>query len=96
MKVKSIFFLSLFLLFIVTPVTVNLFDINEDVSAFFSTTEEEEKNNKKNIKIEILFSKSTNEITSSLYYEVGNSLGYFFKNYTTPHLHVLSPPPDLS
>ncbi|MDT0555699.1 hypothetical protein [Patiriisocius hiemis] len=96
MRIKGFFFLSLFLLFIVTPITVTLVDINEDVSAFFSVTEEEEKSNKKNIQLEFLISKNPNPELSLFFYKKGNSMEYFFKNYNIPYLNILSPPPDLN
>tara|TARA_R110000850_G_scaffold187348_4_gene313161 strand:- start:13 stop:297 length:285 start_codon:yes stop_codon:yes gene_type:complete len=79
----------LFLAFISAPSILIAVDDTIDVSMFYSIAEEENENLK--------FPISNNE-----YHESDNLfgtdskeyLGYYFKNYSKPHLNLISPPPD--
>ena len=90
------FFTVIFIGFIIAPTAITIMDGTIDTSIFYSMTEEEEKGSEKNKNIEVLFSHSNNYESNLSLYDSEHNLVYFSKNYTKPHLNLISPPPDLS
>ncbi|WP_299098435.1 hypothetical protein [uncultured Winogradskyella sp.] len=72
------------------PTIISSIDDSIDITCFFSISEEEENNNAK-----LLFDKD-HQISESLFEDPlpTNFIGYTFKNYSIPHLNLISPPPD--
>ncbi len=92
----SIFFSVVFLLFIVTPTILIIVDETTDISVVFSSSEEEEEETgyEKNVDFQVLFPHLKSDNTYLVFNSTLNSLGYFDKKYTKPHLNIISPPPD--
>ncbi|AUC82846.1 hypothetical protein [Lacinutrix sp. Bg11-31] len=86
----SIFFTILFLAIITAPSIIMVLDDTVDISVFYSLSEEEEE--VQNLKL--LFSNNEEELDYLSNVLKTNNLGYFFKNYSKPHLNLISPPPD--
>ncbi|WP_242083068.1 hypothetical protein [Aestuariivivens sediminis] len=82
--------------FIVAPSVISMVNDSIDTSIFYSLAEEEEKGSEKNKNMEVLFSRSNAFETDFTLFESENTLVYFFKKYTKPHLNLISPPPDFS
>lgn len=86
----SIFFTILFLAIITAPSIIMLLDDTVDISVFYSLSEEEEE-----IKhAKLLFSDNEEDLDYLRSVLKTNNLCYFFKNYSKPHLNLISPPPD--
>lgn len=89
----AIFFTVLLLALTAAPTVISVLDDSADVSMFFSMSEEEEKGTKSLKDIKLLFTlEDTDYRLSQL--TVENLFGYCFKQYTTPHLNIISPPPE--
>ncbi|AUP79652.1 hypothetical protein [Flavivirga eckloniae] len=89
--------LSIFFMVLLTaPTIVTVIDDSIDVSFLFDSSEEEEKKgSKKDKNSEILFFEfNENEVGLALK-KKKNSLQYYSKSYSKPHLNIISPPPDL-
>ena len=93
-KLVSVFLSVIFLLFMVTPSIIVMFDDSIDVSISFSGSEEEEQGNEKHLDIEILFSNLKANESNCVFMISENNLGYYFKKYAKPHLNFISPPPE--
>ncbi|WP_422091054.1 hypothetical protein [Tenacibaculum ovolyticum] len=93
-KVKAIFFSVAFLLFITAPTIIMVVDNTIDVSVIFSISEEEEKNNEEGLNIQIYFNPIILNQSQLFLTTTENNLVYFFREYTKPHLNIISPPPD--
>lgn len=93
-KIVSIFLSVIFLLFIVTPTVLMIVDDTIDISIYYSTSEEEERGKEKQIDKEILFSNLKTNESGLIFNSSNNNLNYCFKNYTKPHLNLISPPPE--
>jgi hypothetical protein len=93
----SILLTLIFVGFLTAPTIIKLVDDSVDVSIFYTTSSpEEDKGIEKNNNLEVFF---TSLLMSDLDFsskENKNSLGYYFKNYSKPHLNLISPPPDLN
>ncbi|WP_299249112.1 hypothetical protein [uncultured Lacinutrix sp.] len=86
----SIFFTILFLAIITAPSIIMILDDTVDISVFYSLSEEEEE-----IKhAKLLFSDNEEDLDYLRSILKTNNLCYFFKNYSKPHLNLISPPPD--
>ncbi|WP_299382710.1 hypothetical protein [uncultured Lacinutrix sp.] len=86
----SIFFTILFLAIITAPSIIMILDDTVDISVFYSLSEEEEE-----IKhAKLLFSDNEEDLDYLRSVLKTNNLCYFFKNYSKPHLNLISPPPD--
>ncbi|UPS92702.1 hypothetical protein [Bizionia sp. M204] len=88
-KTIAILFSILFVAFISAPSIIVAVDENVDVSIFYSITEEENENFKFP-----LFNSDFNELENLYATNAQDYLGYYFKNYSKPHLNLISPPPD--
>ncbi len=89
-NIISIFFTVIFLAFLTAPAVIVMVDNSVDVSCFYSVSEEE-KENGTNVFFHINLSQQTN---FSLAKSINND-EYYFKKYSTPHLNIISPPPEL-
>ncbi|GGG37908.1 hypothetical protein [Bizionia arctica] len=69
------------------PSIISAMDDSIDISQFFSITEEEET---AKILLEINLTETEHLILTSS----NENLGYYKKNYTKPHLNLISPPPE--
>jgi len=92
--IKNIFFAAILTLSVLTPLVVELFPIEEDISMLSDFEEEDQKEEKKELEIKDLFFTEKNnedkddEISITLISEV-----YKLKIVSLP-LEVISPPPD--
>ncbi len=94
-NIVSILLTFIFVSFLSAPTIIRLVDETVDISIFYTTSSpEEEKGLDKNKEIEILFSVSMISDLDFSLLKNENNLGYFFKNYTKPHLNLISPPPE--
>ena len=96
-SILSILLSSLFLLFLIAPTAILILDDTADVSFFYASSEEEETGNEgseKNKEVELLSFELLSTDIEFIPSEVENNLFYFFKNYSKPHLNLISPPPD--
>lgn len=84
----------MFLLFLTAPTVILIIDNSADVSCFFISSEEEEKGHEKSKDKELILYDVLNAISLFNSNETENDLEYFFKNYSKPHLNLISPPPD--
>lgn len=78
------------------PTVLVIVDDNLDTSIFFSISEEEEKGSEKDMTIKVYLSEINIDYPELVAHSAGISLLYFYKNYTKPHLNIISPPPDLN
>lgn len=95
-KFLSVVLSSMFILMIVMPTVILVFDDTADVSIFFSTSEEEkDKNQEKNLDKEFVSLWTKNALKSSE--EVFNQINieYFFETYAKPDIELFSPPPKV-
>lgn len=90
----SLLFSTMFLLFLTAPTVILIIDNSADVSCFFISSEEEEKGHEKSKDKELMIYDVLNETAILDSNEIENDLEYFFKNYSKPHLNLISPPPD--
>lgn len=77
---------------ITAPTIVVAIDDTFDTSVFYSITEEEESGKFKNLISP--FSLQNNDITSNFEMQNHQFFTYRFKNYSKPHLNLISPPPE--
>ena len=94
-KIIALFFLSIFISHGVLPVIIALVDEEVDITFLMDINEEEskEKESSKDTEIKILDLNNANlafDDRSLVTFE-----GYYFKSYVTPHLNLISPPPEL-
>ncbi|MDO5979155.1 hypothetical protein [Flavivirga spongiicola] len=95
-NIVSICLSIFFMLLLTTPTIVSLVDDSVDVSFLFDSSEEEEKKgNKKDKNTEVLFFEFNENEVDLASKKIKNNLRYYFKNYSKPHLNIISPPPDL-
>ncbi|MDX1470647.1 MAG: hypothetical protein R3213_04055 [Flavobacteriaceae bacterium] len=90
----AIFFLTVFTATIIAPTVILMADDSFDVSMFYNITEEENKEREVDGKKEILFSISFNSDFNDVFYINRLDHSYHFSNYKTPHLNLISPPPE--
>ena len=90
----SLLFSTMFLLFLTAPTVILIIDNSADVSCFFISSEEEEKGHEKSKDKELMIYDVLNETAILDSNEIENNSAYFFKNYSKPHLNLISPPPD--
>lgn len=88
----SIFFTVLFMAIITAPSIILVVDDSVDVSVFYSLSEEEEEHKS----VKLVFSLNQEESIGFDKLIDVNHLVYHFKNYSKPHLNLISPPPDFS
>lgn len=89
----SILFSVVFLLFIISPITLVISQKSVDISEIFSNSEEE-KGNEKHLDFEILLPSLKSNSSQYFGYSKKNILAYIFKRYSKPRLNIISPPPD--
>lgn len=77
---------------IAAPTLIAAFDDSIDTSIFYSLAEEEEENSKS--KIASPFSSDTNDAITDICFQSNKDFDYQFKNYSKPHLNLISPPPE--
>jgi hypothetical protein len=93
-SIISIIFSVIFMITLIAPSVIIVIDNDADISFFYDTTEEEEKGNEKHKELEVLFSELNENEAYFVSNETEGNLGYYFKNYSKPHLNLISPPPD--
>lgn len=89
-KEIAISFIIIFVSLIAAPSIITAFDDSIDTSIFYSLTEEEEHCKSK---IVPHFS-SDNDALTDISLQSNKFFSYQFKNYSKPHLNLISPPPD--
>jgi len=89
-KTIALSFMVIFMALIVAPSIIAVLDDSIDTSVFYSLSEEEEHTKSKMVPT---FSLQINEHTSYNLKDL-QGFGYQFKNYSKPHLNLISPPPD--
>ncbi|UKM65712.1 hypothetical protein GSB9_02283 [Flavobacteriaceae bacterium GSB9] len=94
--IVSIFFTSVFVLFLMAPTAVAFLDDSVDVSVFFTTSEEEEKGGKKNTEKELLYYEMDATELEFAFGDNEHNLEYYQKKYPNPHLKLTSPPPKVN
>ncbi len=92
-QIVSIFFTTLFVLFLMAPTVVAVLDNSVDVSIFYTTSEEEEHGGKKTAEKELLCQEMAETNLSIVFWDNDLDLEYFQKKYPNPHLKLTSPPP---
>lgn len=90
-KVVAISFTVMFLALIVTPSIIAAMDDSIDTSIIYSLTEEEENSKSK---IAVTFFSQNNDASNYFTLKPYEFFTYQFKNYSIPHLNLISPPPD--
>ncbi|WP_241491422.1 hypothetical protein [Lacinutrix mariniflava] len=75
---------------ITAPSIIVALDDSVDISVFYSMSEEEEENHN----LKLVFHNNEEDLLCLENVLIINNLGYFFKNYSKPHLNLISPPPD--
>jgi len=90
-KAIAISFLVIFMSLIVAPSVIAAIDDSIDTSIVYSLTEEEEHSK---TKIVITFSLHHHDALSDFNLNPYEFFSYQFKNYSKPHLNLISPPPD--
>lgn len=94
-KLSAIFFLVLFSGLITAPSLVMAIDDTIDISCFYTINEEEEEKGSKTVKEgKLFYYESLNMLDYVKGFDKTNQQAYFFKNYTKPHLNLISPPPE--
>jgi len=99
MSKRSIISISLsilFLVFTVAPTIIVMIDDSIDISCFYISEEEEEKGSEKNKDQDVIFSEYIITENYQALNKEKNNLIYYFKEYSKPHLNLISPPPELS
>lgn len=91
----AIFFTVLFLAMCSAPSIIAAMDDTIDLSVILSLTEQEEKEGNEIKDIEILLSELNQLETKTGSAENSSNLGYYFNDYSKPHLNLFSPPPQL-
>ena len=93
--VSILFFLN-FLIFLSAPTVISFIDEGVDISVFFSLAEEEENGSCKVKPVkDIILEHQINEDFVSLKEKVA-FLSYYLKNYSKPHINLVSPPPKFA
>lgn len=82
------------MVFLTVPTVIALVDDSIDISVFYTSSKEEEKGSEKDHEIELLFFELNNPELCFISSEVENNTAYYLKNYPTPHLNLISPPPQ--
>ncbi|MFI0428732.1 hypothetical protein [Mariniflexile sp. HMF6888] len=77
---------------IVAPSVIVVLDDSIDTSIFYSITEEEENGKTKNLISP--FSLQNNDFLTDFKLKSHLFFCYHFKNYSKPHLNLISPPPE--
>lgn len=77
---------------IVAPSVIVVLDNSIDTSVFYSLAEEEENSHVK--KIVSPFSLQNNDFLANFGLKTHQGFSYQFKNYSKPHLNLVSPPPE--
>ncbi len=90
-KTIAISFTLIFMALIVAPSILVAIDDSIDTSIFYSMAEEEENCKSK---IVVTFLLHNNEFLSDFNLNPNEFFTYQFKNYSKPHLNLISPPPD--
>ena len=90
----SIFLSTLFLVFLSAPAVISFVDQSIDVSVFYSNSEEEENGQETNTNKEVLIFESHGFTSYNYSNKNKSALEYYYKNYTKPHLNLISPPPE--
>lgn len=92
----SIFFITLFTLFISAPTVISLVEKSFDTAAFFNVCEEE-SNNSETVKVfEVKLLENQQYYLSLLDLEKEKSYTSYLKNYTPHVIECVSPPPEIS
>lgn len=94
-KAVSIFFITLFTLFISAPTVISLVEKSFDTSVFFNINEEE-NNSSETVKIfEVKLLGNQQYYLSLLDLEKEKSYTSYLKNYTPYVTECVSPPPEI-
>ncbi len=93
-QIISLSFTLLFALFLTVPSVIVMLDDSVDISIIYASSEEEEKGSEKNKELEVLFFELDLDEDGIVSLSNKNLVNYFFKNYSNPHLNLLSPPPE--
>lgn len=91
----AIFFTVIFMAMCSAPSIIAAIEDSIDISIILSLNEQKEKEGNEIKDIEVLVSEINNlnsEFDSS---ENRNNSGYYFNDYSKPHLNLISPPPQL-
>ncbi len=99
-SIAAIFFTSFFMMTIITPSIVLLFDLDHSIYIIVDSSEEEEKEGKegkesakdKDVKIFQIFNSDLDFFSN---YLTLNS-GLYSNTYTSNYLELISPPPEFS
>lgn len=93
-KVIALFLLSIFISHAFLPTIISLVDKDIDITFLMDINEEEskEKEPSNDSEIKILDFNNTNLALNDL--KLVDLEGYHFKSYATPHLNLISPPPE--
>jgi len=93
-KITALFLLSIFISHAVLPAIISLVDKDVDIAFLMDINEEEskEQESSKDTEIKILDLNNANLAFNDD--KLGALEGYYFKNYATPHLNLISPPPE--
>lgn len=94
-RLVSIFFLSIFTIFLALPLTICVVEKDYNVSAFFNVNEEEHSKNglEKELEIKLIPSYKYNFFS----FTTKEKSDYNYQNnYSESHIESLSPPPELS
>jgi len=89
-----LFFSIIFLTFILAPVIIMAIDDSTDISYFYTISEEEKTDCEKVKEVKLLISVSSKELEAFYALKSINQTVYTFKNYSKPHLNLVSPPPE--
>jgi len=92
----SIILSTIFVVVLIAPTVIVMVDDTIDVSAFYTSSEEEEKGIEKSKDKEVFFSEYSIVESNIVLNETKNNIQYYFKNYTKPHLNLISPPPEFN
>lgn len=93
-SILAIFFLTVFTSTIVAPTVIMMVDDCFDVSMLYNITEEDQKEKETDGKKEILFSNFMNSDYQLDCYVSRLDHSYRSTDYATPHLNLVSPPPE--
>ncbi|MBQ0768777.1 MAG: hypothetical protein KBT58_05760 [Bizionia sp.] len=93
-KTISVLFTVLFAGFLMMPTLVVALDDTVDVLMLFSVNEEEESSKSKTFEVVHTSEDDECDILQGLKVKVNSK--YCFKNYSKPHLNLISPPPEHS
>lgn len=91
-KAAATFFMFIFMGLILAPPIITALDDSIDTSIFYSIAEEEE--NGTSVSVLSPFSITDNEYHTHFDIEDYQIFSYQNKNYSKPHLNLISPPPE--